>query len=189
MRKKILLLCSVLLLFLCGCQTEEQSSGKNETDPEKEAEENEAEDVNKDKLTDQDKEQQAQPQYKRDSSAGKVLSATLDEMRQMMEEDQTFTVVFVKENCPYCIEFMMIFEDYIVDHNVTIYEINLSQENRTQNDNTMIIQTYFPEFRTTPGVFHVKDGEEMSYLNLYQLGMSEEILDSWVQEYRLDEKK
>ena len=72
---------------------------------------------------------------------------------------------------------------------MTLYEVNLSQENRSENDNTMIIQTYFPEFRTTPGVFSVKDGEEESYLNLYQLGMSEEILDSWVQEYKLDEVK
>ena len=104
----------------------------------------------------------------------------------MIDEDQSFAVVFTKEDCPYCLEFMMIFESYIQDHNITMYEVNLSGESKIDNDNKMIVQTYFPEFNTVPGVFSVKDGEEESYLNLYQLGISEAVLDQWVCEYRLD---
>ena len=67
-----------------------------------------------------------------------------------------------------------------------MYEVNLRGESKIDNDNKMIVQTYFPEFNTVPGVFSVKDGEEESYLNLYQLGISEAVLDQWVCEYRLD---
>ena len=32
---------------------------------------------------------------------GQILPLTLDEMRQMIDEDQSFAVVFTKEDCPY----------------------------------------------------------------------------------------
>lgn len=185
MKKRIVLLCFFMLL-LSGCQSPEE----NAADGRKESTETADTDAaGKELQNGEGNEEETVPAYERDSSAGSVISVTLDEMRQMISEGQSFAIVFMKENCPYCIEFMSVFEEYAADHNVTLYEVNLSQENRSENDNTMIIQTYFPEFRTTPGVFSVKDGEEESYLNLYQLGMSEEILDSWVQEYKLDEVK
>ena len=185
MKKRIVLLCFFMLL-LSGCQSPEE----NTADGRKESTETADTDAaGKELQNGEGTEEETVPAYERDSSAGSVISVTLDEMRQMISEGQSFATEFMKENCPYCIEFMSVFEEYAADHNVTLYEVNLSQENRSENDNTMIIQTYFPEFRTTPGVFSVKDGEEESYLNLYQLGMSEEILDSWVQEYKLDEVK
>lgn len=166
MKKKVLLLCVVAVTALSGCQPKENEQPQADAPA--------------------DEEENAQPEYERDTSPGQILPLTLDEMRQMIDEDQSFAVVFTKEDCPYCLEFMMIFESYIQDHNITMYEVNLSGESKIDNDNKMIVQTYFPEFNTVPGVFSVKDGEEESYLNLYQLGISREVLDQWVCEYRLD---
>ena len=52
-----------------------------------------------------------------------------------------------------------------------------------------IIKKYFPEFSTTPGVFYVEKGKEKNYLNLSSTGMNEEVIDNWVQTYKLDKKK
>lgn len=166
MKKKVLLLCAAAIMAMAGCRDKDGDSSPAAP----------IEDHNEEKTE----------TYERDASPGQILTLTLDEMRQMIDEDQTFAVVFTKEDCPYCLEFKMILESYIQDHNVTIYEVNLSGESEIDNDNKMIVQTYFPEFNTVPGVFSVKDGEEESYLNLYQLGISREVLDQWVCEYRLD---
>ena len=143
MKKRIVLLCFFMLL-LSGCQSPEE----NAADGRKESTETADTDAaGKELQNGEGNEEETVPAYERDSSAGSVISVTLDEMWQMISEGQSFAIVFMKENCPYCIEFMSVFEEYAADHNVTLYEVNLSQENRSENDNTMIIQTYFPEFR------------------------------------------
>ena len=139
MKKRIVLLCFFMLL-LSGCQSPEE----NAADGRKESTETADTDAaGKELQNGEGNEEETVPAYERDSSAGSVISVTLDEMRQMISEGQSFAIVFMKENCPYCIEFMSVFEEYAADHNVTLYEVNLSQENRSENDNTMIIQTYF----------------------------------------------
>lgn len=182
MKKKLLLLCVAAVIVLSGCQSKEKTDDSgNPSGADGNAADNQLQaDVPGNAG------EEAQVEYERDSSPGQILPLTLEEMRQMIDEDQSFAIVFTKEECPYCIEFMSIFEPYIQTHNVTMYEVNLTAEDRSQNDNKMIIQTYFPEFNTVPGVFSVKDGEEESYLNLYQLGMDESVIDQWVQEYQLD---
>lgn len=186
MKRKILLLCAVLILALSGCQAGRERSG--ESGEEGRTSGNRTQGQTQDDA-DEAGQEEGKETYERDSSPGQKISLTLEEMRQMIDEDQSFLIVFTKEDCPYCIEFAAVCERYIQNHNLTVYEVNLTAENRSENDNRMIIQTYFPEFNTVPGVFSVRNGEEESYLNLYQLGISEEILDNWVLEYRLDEKR
>lgn len=186
MKRKILLLCTVLILALPGCQADRERNAGSREEDRTSGDRTQGQIQDDAEEAGQEKENET---YERDSSQGQRLSLTLEEMRQMIDEDRSFIIVFTKEDCPYCIEFAAVCEQYIQNHNLAVYEVNLTAEDRSENDNRMIIQTYFPEFNTVPGVFSVKDGEEESYLNLYQLGISEEILDSWVQEYRLDEKK
>lgn len=186
MKRKILLLCAVLILALSGCQAGRERSG--ESGEEGRTSGNRTQGQTQDDA-DEAGQEEGKETYERDSSPGQRISLTLEEMRQMIDEDQSFLIVFTKEDCPYCIEFAAVCEWYIQNHNLTVYEVNLTAENRSENDNRMIIQTYFPEFNTVPGVFSVRNGEEESYLNLYQLGISEEILDNWVLEYRLDEER
>ena len=70
-----------------------------------------------------------------------------------------------------------------------MYEVVLDNENRSEQENLAIIKKYFPEFSTTPGVFYVEKGKEKNYLNLSSTGMNEEVIDNWVQTYKLDKKK
>ena len=180
--KKTLLWFAVLIMMMSACQSKEKmddSGNFSKMEGNGQGDHLQASESGTAKI-------EVQTEYERDSSPGEILPLTLEEMRQMMEEDQSFAIVFTKEECPYCITFMSIFEPYIQKHRVTLYEVNLTAEDRDQNDNKMIIQTYFPEFNTVPGVFSVKNGEEESYLDLYRLGIDETVIDQWVQAYQLD---
>ena len=182
MKKRMSMFCAAAVLVLAGCQSKDKADTPGEFDR---ADGNvQEETIQADIQSDTDEGITAE--YERDTAPGQILPLTLEGMRKMIDEDQSFAVVFTKDNCPYCIEFMSIFEPYLQSHNVTMYEVNLSNESKIENDNKMIVQTYFPEFNTVPGVFSVKEGEEESYLNLYQLGIQESVIDQWVQAYQLD---
>ena len=127
--------------------------------------------------------------YNRDTREGKVVSITLEEMKNKINNKDTFIVGFTQEKCKYCIEFNELFEEYRKNHNVVIYEVNLSKEDREPEDNLKIIHEHFPTFSTTPGIYYVKDGKVENSLTDNQKEMNEDILDKWVQDNQLDIKK
>ena len=106
----------------------------------------------------------------------------------MINKDN-FIIAFTQEKCRYCKEFYELFDEYRKNHNVIIYEVNLSKETREAKDNLEIIHEYFPTFSTTPGIYYAKDGKVESSLTDNQDEMNEEILDKWVQDNQLDRKK
>lgn len=127
--------------------------------------------------------------YKRDTGEGKVVYITLEEMQEKMSNKDDFIVAFTQDKCRYCKEFHELFDKYRENHNVTIYEVNLSKETRDSKENLKMIHEYFPTFSTTPGIYYAKDGKMDSSLTDGQDEMNEEILDKWVQDNQLDRKK
>ena len=77
----------------------------------------------------------------------------------------------------YCRQLHSILDEYLKTHHVVIYQVVLDNEDRTEQENFEIIQKYFEEFYSTPGVFYVKKGAKKSYLNTYTLGITESVID------------
>lgn len=127
-------------------------------------------------------------EYTRSTKAGKVIDITLSEMEEKISNEETFAVAFVTTYCNYCLQFHSIFNEYIKNHEVILYQVVLDEEITSEEENLAIILKYFPEFYSTPGIFYVEDGEEKNYLDVYHLGISEEVIDDWVVECKLDEK-
>ncbi|MFR4996358.1 MAG: thioredoxin [Clostridium paraputrificum] len=127
--------------------------------------------------------------YERDTGEGKIVYITLEEMQEKMINKDNFIISFTQEKCRYCKEFYELFDEYRKNHNVIIYEVNLSKETREAKDNLEIIHEYFPTFSTTPGIYYAKDGKVDSSLTDNQDEMNKEILDKWVQDNQLDRKK
>jgi len=159
------------MFLLCGCKSYDKDSSINTNQETIEPIENEKE------------------PYIRDTQPGEIICITLEEMQRMIEEKKSFAVMFSTTYCGYCTDFHSVFDEYIKKHHVTMYEVILDNENRSEQDNLVIIHMYFPEFNTIPGVFSVKDGKEESYLDFNLIGINEEVIDEWVQEYHLDEKR
>lgn len=165
---KIVIICS-MLLGLTACN---KSDDSNITASKEDVTENEEE------IT----------EYERDTTAGEIKYITLEEMEAMIEKKESFPVILSTTYCLYCRDFHSVFDEYIKTHHVVMYEVILDNENRSEQENLTIIKKYFPEFSTTPGVFYVEKGKEKNYLNLSSTGMNEEVIDKWVQTYKLDKK-
>lgn len=130
----------------------------------------------------------ANNEYKRSSKSGEVIDITLSQMETKLENGDTFAIAFVTTYCNYCMQFHSIFNEYIKNHEVTLYQVILDNEATSEEENLAIILNYFPEFYSTPGIFYVEDGKEKDYLDLYNLGISEEVIDNWVVEFKMDEE-
>lgn len=130
----------------------------------------------------------ADKEYNRSSKSGKVIDITLSQMETKLENGDTFAIAFVTSYCNYCMQFHSIFNEYIKNHEVTLYQVILDNEATSEEENLAIILNYFPEFYSTPGIFYVEDGKEKDYLDLYNLGISEEVIDEWVVEFKMDEE-
>lgn len=125
-------------------------------------------------------------EYKRDTTPGEIIYITLEEMETKIANKESFPVILSTTYCLYCRDFHLVFDEYIKTHHVVMYEVILDKENRSEQENLAIIKKYFSEFSTTPGIFYVKEGKEKNYLDFSLTGMDEEVIDNWVQTYKLD---
>ena len=128
-------------------------------------------------------------EYIRSTEPGKIIPITLSEMEEKMNHEDSFAISFVTSYCMYCAQFHSIFDEYIKNHEVVMYQVMLDDEPTSAEENRVLINKYFPEFSTTPGIFYVENGKEKDYLDVYHLGMSEELIDEWVVEFHLDQQQ
>lgn len=125
--------------------------------------------------------------YERDDTQGEIIEISLSDMKTMMEEGKEFVVAFTQSSCGYCMEFHAMFNEYAKDHHVVIYEVPLEKEEASPRENRALIQTYFPAFDTTPGIFYAKDKTCVDQIS--NTNITEELFDNWIQKHELDKKK
>ena len=190
MRKKkglALLVTTVILLGMCACGTgkveKADVSAVEENILETEVEENSSKAEESGSVAEADSAQTEDV-----AETGQIISISMAEMKEKLEAKEDFLVSFVTINCPYCQEFHRILVDYIQEHIVTMYQVILDYEELPEEENRRIIKDYFREFNTVPGTFYVENGENASYLDMYNLGVSTEVFDHWVQELGIEEK-
>ena len=119
---------------------------------------------------------------------GEIISISMAEMKEKLAAKEDFLVSFVTINCPYCQEYHEILVDYIQEHKIIMYQVILDYEELPEQENRQIIKEYFNEFSTVPGTFYVENGENASYLDMYNLGVTMEVLDHWVQELGIEQQ-
>ncbi|MEF2782040.1 thioredoxin [Erysipelotrichaceae bacterium HCN-30851] len=128
--------------------------------------------------------------YERDTSTGEVINIRVAEMQEMIDNKESFAIVFTQTTCGHCIEFKEMLNTYLLDHNVVLYDVVLDEapaDERKSELNT--IRETFPGMNQTPSLYYVKDGEMENQLENGEEGLTEERFDDWVQRYKLDEKK
>lgn len=127
-------------------------------------------------------------EYVRDTSPGKVVTISLDEMNKMLEKKQSFVVTFVKSDCPYCKDFDEMLAEYLKEHNITMHEVVLDKEPTSASENREIVQEVFPKFDLVPGVFYAKDGKMEDYIPTTEEDLAMENFDKWIEKHQLDNK-
>lgn len=124
----------------------------------------------------------------RDTTAGEVITITLDEMQEKIERGDTFTLALTTTMCSYCQKFHQMLDTYLPTHHVVIYEVVLDEETTSANENRKRINQTFPTFDSTPGIFYVEAGKEKDNLKNRNDGINETYFDEWVIKNKLDIK-
>ena len=111
--------------------------------------------------------------YERDDEPGRVENITVAKMQEMVDKKESFAIVFTQTTCSHCIEFKKMLDGYLLDHNVVLYDVVLDEAPASQRKS----------------LYYVKEGKLENLLENGDDGLTEEKFDSWVQRYKLDEKK
>lgn len=128
--------------------------------------------------------------YDRDSEPGEVVSIRVDEMAEMIENKETFPILFTQTTCGHCIDFHAMLDTYLLNHNVVLYEVVLDEAPQSKREaNLKTIRTTFKDFNETPSLYYVKDGKLEHQVSTETEIISKDRFDDWVQDYKLDEKK
>lgn len=124
--------------------------------------------------------------YERDENPGEVRTITVDELQKMIDQEESFAVVFTQPSCEYCEEMHIMLDNYILDHNILLYEVVLGDAPE-QDRAAMLkqIRKTFVGLDNTPTLYYVKDGK----VDEETLEVKKDNFDSFVQNHRLDEKK
>lgn len=127
-------------------------------------------------------------EYKRNTSSGELIETKLDDVIKMVENKETFAVIFTRTTCKDCIELEKITTPYLENHDVSINEVVLDHEGTLDEEiqsNRKKINTIFHDFNSTPSMYYVKDGEVIDEI----LEITEESqLDEWIVKHKLDKK-
>lgn len=127
----------------------------------------------------------SQPLSEEQQKAGKIVEINLFDMTQMFSQGEEFIVLFTQDYCGYCEDFKELYYYYAQNHNLNIYEVKLTNENRTESENVEIIRCYWPSFNGTPAVYYCNDGKVVSTFSDGNSGMNLELLEEWVSENNL----
>ena len=126
-------------------------------------------------------------EYIRDTSKGRIVEISLQEWEEKMENNDSFLVVFSQLYCNSCNEMHAMLDNYLPNHNITIYEIILDYETGTQIENQERINIYIDNFNQTPGVYYINNGKKEDQL-LPQDTVQEEIFDEFIKKHQIDKK-
>lgn len=113
---------------------------------------------------------------------GERVLISLEEMEEKMKNKDSFVVVFTQEGCPYCEEFYQLFDEYKKEHPLRIYDVDLTAEKASPEENLVIIHQYFPAFSKTPGIYYVKKGKLENSLSDSITELTMETFNNWVEQ-------
>lgn len=96
---------------------------------------------------------------------GEVVGITLSEVNQMVENDESFVVIFSQTYCGSCMSFFSQTDAYTTEVGLTLYDVTLDKEERSESENLEMMKEHFSGFQTTPTIYVVSKGEIVATLD------------------------
>lgn len=135
--------------------------------------------------------------YERSTNAGSVVIAQFDDMKNKMENDETFVMAFSQANCSHCITFReKVLPKYLADHEIVFYEVLLDIQKdmnplydfvkENPNPEKFLSENMKADSIYTPTFYFVDDGKVE---DIWIGEISEDELDKLVVKYQLDKAK
>lgn len=128
--------------------------------------------------------------YTRDETPGALRTISVADMEKKMKNKEDFVIVFTQSWCAHCEKFRDMLDEYLPKHHVIVYDVVIDKDpNPDRSGNIKKIQSYFKTMDSTPFLYYVEKGKVKDELENGDDGITKEKFDSWVQNFKLDEKK
>lgn len=128
--------------------------------------------------------------YTRDETPGALRTISVADMEKKMKNKEDFVIVFTQSWCAHCEKFRDMLDEYLPKHHVIVYDVVIDKDpNPDCSGNIKKIQSYFKTMDSTPSLYYVEKGKVKDELENGDDGITKEKFDSWVQNFKLDEKK
>ena len=125
---------------------------------------------------------------KRSTEPGIISIVSLDDAMDLANKNKESIILFTLETCKDCKIMKDVLNPYLENHELEIYEVNLTAEGTSDEEiqnNREKINTVFEEFNSVPSMYYVKDGkviDEVTYVT------EESELEEFVVNNKLDIK-
>ena len=128
--------------------------------------------------------------YTRDETPGALRTISVADMEKKMKNKEDFVIVFTQSWCAHWEKFRDMLDEYLPKHHVIVYDVVIDKDpNPDRSGNIKKIQSYFKTMDSTPSLYYVEKGKVKDELENGDDGITKEKFDSWVQNFKLDEKK
>lgn len=113
---------------------------------------------------------------------GTVSSLTLDEAIEKKENNESFLLILTQTYCGHCLDFFMETDAYTKKSGVTLWDVTLDKDERSQTKILSLIKENFGEFSSTPSLYFVADGKVQSSLLSSETDVNLEAYQAWLKE-------
>jgi len=124
------------------------------------------------------------------SEPGRVETITIAQLKEKMDKQEDFALVFTMTWCGHCATFMDMLDGYLPDHNVVVYDLVV--DNEADYDKALEeLKPLFPDFTGTPDLYYVEQGNIKSRFwdEFEDEGLDEITFHKWVKKYNLLDKE
>lgn len=135
--------------------------------------------------------------YTRSTNPGELKLVQFAEVSEMIENDETFMMMFTQTNCKYCQKFVEeVLSDYITNHEITVYDIVFDKQDDMDpvlafveehpNPKEFLREGMSETAAYTPTFYFIEKGEVKS---IHVGAMDTETFDGYIKKYQLDAVK
>jgi predicted bacteriocin transport accessory protein len=111
---------------------------------------------------------------------GKMLEISVQDIKDKIDQKETFILQFTKNSCPYCKILKNIEDDYVKNNQDTIFVFDIEKNHEDFIENQEFIYDIFKDLKTVPSVYWIEKGKPENQLPIVDENEQEYILSEWI---------
>lgn len=123
--------------------------------------------------------------YARDNTAGEIIDIGYEELVSMSNNNYEYILQLSVKGCQYCELLDGVEDDYIKDHNITIYDYCLDRDSDEFSEQLDYITSKFPDFEVAPSMYWI-DNEYQGHLVTFDTDDKYQTLDNFIVKFQID---
>lgn len=113
---------------------------------------------------------------------GKLVDISVEEIKNKIQNNDTFILQFTKTNCPYCLQLEKIEKEYLKENDIIIYVFSIDKNIHEFKNNQEYFNNLFGDIDHVPIVYWLYKGEPKNNLPIVEEKDQIRILKYWIRD-------